>query len=406
MDASAMGVQVPKKRRKNTNVSRRSDLDAFEAESADFAKTARQHEKGLGPLSVPTEISIGKRFQALGAHESTESCAASAASTPAPFQGMVVESYSDETAAEAEKRVLAQYDLKKSTPQAASAELPLEIKSCNPDLKKRYEKVGTKRDAQQSVRREWLQNRIGAKLKEHNEKNTTYEELDACIGKYKSLTKMWKDECGTKAAWCIAQNVAETNFRLYTDGHTVNGHPYIKYNTQKNIVQFLELSEEVGRKHTTAWSSIKQYGGKDGADEDDRRGKEGANRPLKRPAAALTTTPDAKQMGASIKKAMQLFSHATTTKINCGAIEHAIKTDPAWVRFNTETATQPLLAEKAKLEAALQDPLWKQMSKNSTKEFPAFAKKTWTSKEIDKMIKGSGLESATSNLAQEIEMLQ
>eukprot|EP00959_Pyramimonas_sp_CCMP1952_P447181 9362782-Pyramimonas_sp.AAC.1 len=58
--------------------------------------------------------------------------------------------------------------------------------------------------------------------------------------------------------------------------------------------------------------------------------RRGANRPLKRPAAALTTTPDAKHMGASIKKAVQLFPHASTTKINCDAIEHDIKTDPAW----------------------------------------------------------------------------
>lgn len=289
-------------------------------------------------------------------------------------------------------------------------------KANDPQLRADYEKVGTTRAAQQEFRRKWLEDRMEKSMEEHLARTSTHSRYEASEGEYKSVSKMWKDEGGDQAAFESVRNLVKNNWKLWENGKTFNGSPYIKFNSQKKVVQFLEITDKVGTSSVDDWSRKRKYscrGGGNAPEEPNQiatpplKGLTAAGsggKVMRKPSAHVS--PELKAATISLRRAVATHQQASATKVQCQALEDTIENDPAWAPFKNPASLAGIQGAKASLEKALDSPFWMQCTMMAPKEFTAYAKKNWSHSELVRMESESKVEECRAQLQAELDLLR
>ena len=119
-------------------------------------------------------------------------------------------------------------------------------KAQDADLRRRYDKVGSNRDAQEAFRLKWarteLQN-MKTVIMEQTDKHNSYENVD---GHYRTFGRIVVEQGNDEAAYVGALNVVQACMEDFAAGRTFRGKPYIKYDVRSKRVRYLDIDESVG----------------------------------------------------------------------------------------------------------------------------------------------------------------
>ena len=272
-----------------------------------------------------------------------------------------------------------------------------------------YQAIGPDMEAKKLYRRGWVQKTAKKKAEEWFAHVQVHSDVTGTRGVFRSVTKMLKEE--GPGGWDAICHLVKFNFRKFNEKVLYRGTPYIKYNEQKGILQFLELEDFKENTQTDQWKRQKEWRGKKKAaastagenTEPASTAGENTNAAVKPPGKKLSEA--VKKFNSAVKEVGIQYKSIIDVKTQAAALNQAMAEDASWKGLDTVEMMEGMNAAEKSLQELVATEFWKQRMLLPEKQFLKWAK-TMNAAQLTKASKTAEAKTIVKNLVSEMELLR